>query len=351
MLRVFSHKIIYLLLSALSCLLLILILQNQLNDDNNGKLAGHHLPNKVWFGNSLSNDRSNIENNNENINSNHEIIIYNRIPKTGSTSFINVAYDLCRKNSFNVIHINVTRNSHVLSLADQARFVNNVTNWNQRKPALYHGHMGFIDFSRFGFRRPIYINILRDPLDRLISYYYFLRYGDDFRPYLLRSRHGNKLTFDECVERKEQDCHPSHMWLQVPFLCGQSSSCWVPGNEWALEEAKRNLINQYLLVGVTEEITNFISVLEAVIPSFFNGATKHFISSRKKHLRKTNKKIEPSERTRAEIKKSVIWKMEHELYEFALQQFHYVKNQMLINTNGTVQDKGTQFKFEKIYPK
>lgn len=153
MLRVFSHKIIYLLLSALSCLLLILILQNQLNDDNNGeinhfviktyncctshseyvifnnseifclgKLAGHHLPNKVWFGNSLSNDRSNIENNNENINSNHEIIIYNRIPKTGSTSFINVAYDLCRKNSFNVIHINVTRNSHVLSLADQVIF-------------------------------------------------------------------------------------------------------------------------------------------------------------------------------------------------------------------------------------
>lgn len=53
----------------------------------------------------------------------------------------------------------------------------------------------------------------------------------------------------------------------------------MPGNEWALEEAKRNLINQYLLVGVTEEITNFISVLEAVIPSFFNGATKHFISS------------------------------------------------------------------------
>lgn len=49
------------------------------------------------------------------------IVIYNRVPKTGSTSFINLAYDLCKKNQFYVLHINITANMHVLSLNNQVR--------------------------------------------------------------------------------------------------------------------------------------------------------------------------------------------------------------------------------------
>lgn len=52
------------------------------------------------------------------------VVIYNRVPKTGSTSFVNLAYDLCKKNKFHVLHINITANMHVLSLQNQ---VNNCT--------------------------------------------------------------------------------------------------------------------------------------------------------------------------------------------------------------------------------
>lgn len=52
------------------------------------------------------------------------IVIYNRVPKTGSTSFINLAYDLCKKNHFYVLHINITANMHVLSLENQVRHWN-----------------------------------------------------------------------------------------------------------------------------------------------------------------------------------------------------------------------------------
>lgn len=76
------------------------------------------------------------------------VVIYNRVPKTGSTSFINLAYDLCKKNHFYVLHINITANMHVLSLDNQVKFVRNVTAWNEMKPALYHGHMAYLDFSK-----------------------------------------------------------------------------------------------------------------------------------------------------------------------------------------------------------
>lgn len=76
------------------------------------------------------------------------VLIYNRVPKTGSTSFVGVAYDLCKRNKFHVLHVNVTANSHVLSFNNQYKFVTNVTNWAIIKPALYHGHFAFVDFAK-----------------------------------------------------------------------------------------------------------------------------------------------------------------------------------------------------------
>lgn len=54
----------------------------------------------------------------------------------------------------------------------------------------------------------------------------------------------------------------------------------MPGSQWALNEAKRNLVNNYLVVGVTEEIADFLAVLETVLPRFFKGASEKFASGR-----------------------------------------------------------------------
>lgn len=95
----------------------------------------------------LNSNRHTVSNNDDN--SNGLVVIYNRVPKTGSTSFVGVAYDLCKKNSYKVLHINITANMHVMSLNNQYRFAQNVTNWNSMKPALYHGHMAFLNFERY----------------------------------------------------------------------------------------------------------------------------------------------------------------------------------------------------------
>jgi heparan sulfate 2-O-sulfotransferase HS2ST1 len=52
--------------------------------------------------------------------------------------------------------------------------------------------------------------------------------------------------------------------------------CREPGNKWALEMAKENVLRHYLVVGVTEELHDFVAVLEAVLPRFFTGAVKLF---------------------------------------------------------------------------
>lgn len=53
-----------------------------------------------------------------------------------------------------------------------------------------------------------------------------------------------------------------------------------PGSRWALERAKRHLVENYLLVGLTEELSDFIAVLETILPRFFKGATKLFVEGK-----------------------------------------------------------------------
>ncbi|RXM29212.1 Heparan sulfate 2-O-sulfotransferase 1 [Acipenser ruthenus] len=298
------------------------------------------------------------------------VIIYNRVPKTASTSFTNIAYDLCGKNKYHVLHINTTRNNPVMSLQDQVRFVKNVTSWKEMKPGFYHGHVAFLDFAKFGVKKkPIYINVIRDPIERLVSYYYFLRFGDDYRPGLRRRKQGDKKvilsstrttqpglqflpsTFDECVSSAGSDCAAEKLWLQIPFFCGHNSECWNVGSRWALEQAKYNLINEYLLVGVTEELEDFIMMLEAALPRFFRGAAELYRTGKKSHLRKTSEKKPPTKESIAKLQQSDIWKMENEFYEFALEQFQFIRAHAVREKDGELYLLAQNFFYEKIYPK
>lgn len=288
------------------------------------------------------------------------LVIYNRVPKTGSTSLMGIVYDLCAQNHFNVGHLNTSKNSHVMSLSDQLRFVWNITRWYERQPLLIHGHVAFINFEKFALNtpKPLYINMIRRPIDRLISYYYFLRYGDNFRPNVVRRRQGNRRTFDECIERNEHDCRMENLWLQIPFFCGQNPDCWKPGNKWALEQAKRNLVEHYFLVGVTEAMHDFIQILEISLPQMFRGATFLYENGNKSHLRKTFNKTQPSSRTIAKIQQSRVWQMENEFYHFALYNFNSIKERIMTNIKPAQQynDKlyyqdEQQFFFEKIRPR
>lgn len=190
--------------------------------------------------------RRNASHNHSNAFDENLVVIYNRVPKTGSTSFINLAYDLCKKNQFFVLHINITANMHVLSLSNQVELIRALNHWVVVDSEVHswlvsyvsgsictqhhwmerhqagivswpYGVSGFFEvslaprpleapkndsvetksiiFFRFSMpQKPIYINLIRKPLDRLVSYYYFLRNGDNYRPNLIRRKAGDKMV-------------------------------------------------------------------------------------------------------------------------------------------------------------
>eukprot|EP00794_Sanderia_malayensis_P016017 gene16017-17634_t len=278
------------------------------------------------------------------------IVLYNRVPKTGSTSFMKVIYQLAPVNRFNTLYVNVTAKKRVMNLAAQVVFVRNITEW-RTKPAFYHGHFPYLNFARYGSNlTPIYINMVRDPIERMVSFYYFMRYGDNFRPHLKRQKMGDTTTIDECVLMKEPDCHPSKMWLQVQYFCGHEPFCSIPGNEWALKQAKRHLSDNYFLVGITEKMDKFIKLLEFALPRFFIGATKRYLteSGRGIHLRKTVKKPPMSNDTIIYFKSTKVWRMENEFYQFALKTFNQRYNSIYKNIGKGNKPKPDTFLYQKV---
>lgn len=72
------------------------------------------------------------------------------------------------------------------------------------------------------------------------------------------------------------------------------------------------------------------------------------VSDNKSHLRQTTQKTNPLPETVDKIRKSIVWKMENELYNFALDHFHSVKKRLI---NASQQDLNQHFMYEKIRPK
>ena len=105
---------------------------------------------------------------------------------------------------------------------------------------------------------------------------------------------------------------------QIPFFCGDSLECRTLGNPDALEQAKRNIEESFLIVGTLESLDKSFAVMECLMPQQMKGLVelhKNLDLHVQPHSEREYKKVVPlSDAARAVMKERL--KPEYELYQF-----------------------------------
>nr|XP_054753124.1 uronyl 2-sulfotransferase-like [Lytechinus pictus] len=258
-------------------------------------------------------------------------VIYNRVGKCGSRSVLGVLRSLALKNHWHLVSSQVFNRTRISSTYE-AKLVSTL---NQvQRPYLYQRHLYFVDFRRYGAAQPKYINIIRDPLSRMVSQYYFQRFGDgksEDRNYQGDAMH---QTFDECVLQNKVECYGPRTFYIVPYFCGQDSRCREK-TMWAVEEAIRNVKDNYVAVGLLEELEDTLKVFEKLVPEFFDGVLDIYKTSVLGEARNnitamtTKHKVPPSPEVIKKMKS--ILKLEYIFYDFIKTRFHMQKRELGIS--------------------
>lgn len=256
-------------------------------------------------------------------------LFYNRVPKCGSTTL----YTLIRKLSS--LHGYVHFNSKVydrknVDEEEQRRIVQLVR--STPPPCSFDRHVFFINFTRFGATPPVYINIIREPVERIISSFFYRRMAAKLNNKTSRVRPSaywlNK-KFEHCVLTPDPECTfiegHNYSVLQLPYFCGQEPHCQLLNDPSALEQAKRNIEESYAVVGVLEQMNITLQVLEAKLPRFFGGAFKIYHSLGVHRNRNLNKE-HVSEEVKDLLKANLT--AEYELYHFVLQRLYNQHRQL-----------------------
>jgi len=105
---------------------------------------------------------------------NTRAVIFNRVPKCGSTTLERIIKKQARHRGF-VFSRSKDYVNNSIDEVEQRRFAEHVTAMAKRGRVVYDRHVLYVNFARFGVPTPAYINLLRDPLRMQVSAYYFWR--------------------------------------------------------------------------------------------------------------------------------------------------------------------------------
>ncbi|XP_015271037.1 PREDICTED: uronyl 2-sulfotransferase [Gekko japonicus] len=252
-------------------------------------------------------------------------VVYNRVGKCGSRTVVLLLRILSEKHGFNLVTSDI-HNKTRLTKNEQMELIKNISTAEQ--PYLFTRHVHFLNFSRFGGDQPVYINIIRDPINRFLSNYFFRRFGDwrGEQNHMIRTpsmrQEERYLDINVCILENYPECSNPRLFYIIPYFCGQHPRCREPG-EWALERAKVNVNENFLLVGILEELEDVLLLLERFLPHYFKDVLSIYKNPEHRklgNLTVTVKKTVPSPEAIQILYQRM--KYEYEFYYYVKEQFH-----------------------------
>ncbi|XP_033237557.1 heparan sulfate 2-O-sulfotransferase pipe isoform X10 [Drosophila pseudoobscura] len=170
-----------------------------------------------------------------------DVLFFNRAAKVGSEAMLELLQAL--ENYHDDLTLDRTGlskpTSRQLKKNDQRDMAEYVADLEEG--SIYIEHINWIDFDEFDQPKPIYINMVRDPVERVISWFFYARgsYKNAIeyrkKPNLkIKKESWYKKNFNECVKSGDPECQyiPHTVKDAVPnfkrqtlFYCGHHDDC------------------------------------------------------------------------------------------------------------------------------
>ena len=190
------------------------------------------------------------------------------------------------------------------------------------QPSFFADHFFNLDWRSLGLNVNL-VNLVRHPISRIASYFYYTEQR-------WMRRHPNqqrRSDFSECVLSGDERCLVGgsrekiygRVEMLLSYFCGQERICRDPESREALAIARRAVEKDYSVVGLLEQLNVTLTVMEHLLPLWFQGARAFFEESPIQANR--NSHPEPS-LAAAEI---LSWRLRHdiELYQLIKQRLHW----------------------------
>ncbi|CAH1802374.1 unnamed protein product [Owenia fusiformis] len=278
-------------------------------------------------------------------NRNEDLIIYTEVPKCASTTFMQILSNACdssKKYSTHYTKPLVIQNLlKVTDLSRRQKFVKTQVLPFTKKPYIFRGHLGFFDFNELGYKQPLFIDLVRDPVERWISLYYYQTSNSALRKRLKLSPDEIKQTLGYCLQFwiRQTNCEGRDVKETAACLNTRPfSGCkgahikpiypeWFSGKYMdintsmvSIERAKTNIEKYYTFIGITEHFKETLVAMETILPRFKNELSVAYKQKKEKRENVGRNKVRPNNASIAVMKE--VLADDYDLYKFILQRFY-----------------------------